>query len=137
MPSEPLRFLVWTWPLFRAWSYMYVHTHAHTHTCALYAVSGGEAIRPCTGGQRRAGVRPEVEPGQILGAWPAGRQLEKRLDSGGTGWSMDPDLENVRMWWGYGRHSGCAPWPFKGGDTEFLKVAESLACQWFMATRHP
>ena len=42
---------------------------------------------------------PEVEPGLASwGAWPAGRQLENRLDSGGTSWMMDPDLKNVRMW---------------------------------------
>ena len=90
---------------------MRVHTHAHTHihTRALYAVSGGEAIRPCTGGTEKSRHEgPEVEPGLASwGAWPAGRQLENRLDSGGTSWSMDPDLENVRMRWGCGRHSGC------------------------------
>ena len=113
---------MWTWPLFlclelyactHTHTHMYTHMHTHTYTHAnrraLYVVSGGEAVRPCTGGtgkSRREG--PEVEPGLASwGAWPAARQLENRLDSGGTTWPMDPDLETVQMWWGCGRHSGC------------------------------
>ena len=120
----PRGFLVWTWPSFlclelyacthtcthaHTHTYMYTHTYTHANRRALYVVSGGEAVRPCTGGtgkSRREG--PEVEPGLASwGAWPAARQLENRLDSGGTTCPMDPDLETVQMWWGCGRHSGC------------------------------
>ena len=71
--------------------------HTHTGTLCSFRRRGYQAMHWGDRESRHEG--PEVEPGLASwGAWPAGRQLENRLDSGGTSWMMDPDLKNVRMW---------------------------------------